>query len=77
MKQSGTSFGKKIAKKLNRTENNPLDIIVTLLTIYRESLPSIIDVVPITMWEIFKTTYTGMELMDFNKILFKASQKIF
>ena len=34
-KQAGTSFGKKVAHKLDRIENNPLAVSVTLLFVYR------------------------------------------
>ena len=33
-KQLGTSFGKKTAQKLGHINNNPLDVIITLLTLY-------------------------------------------
>ena len=55
LKQSGMSFRKKTAQKLNRIKNNPLSIIVTILTIYWELIPLMIDVGPITPWEFFKT----------------------
>ena len=54
-KQAGMSFGKKTSQKLDHTKNNPLAIIVTLLKIYREVFPSIINVGTITPWELFKT----------------------
>ena len=73
MKQAGTSFGKKTAQKLDLIENNPLAVIVTLLTIYQELIPSIIDVVPITPWELFKILCTGPAVAEFNDIFFKAS----
>ena len=55
----GTSFGKKIVQKLNCIDNNPLVVIATLLTIYLEVLPSIINVGPINPWDLFKTLCTG------------------
>ena len=36
-----------------------------------------IDVVPITLWELFKTLCTGNELMEFNYIIFKVNGKNF
>ena len=36
-----------------------------------------IDVGPITLWELFKTLCTGNELMEFNYIIFKVSGKTF
>ena len=36
-----------------------------------------IDVVPITTWELFNTVCTGTAIMEFNDILFKASGEIF
>ena len=76
-KQAGASFGKKTAQKLNCTKNNPLSVIVTLLAIYREVIPSIIDLVPITQWELFKTMCMGTSVAEFNGILFKASGRTF
>ena len=38
---------------LDRINNNPLDVITTLLTIYRELLLLMIEVGPITTWELF------------------------
>ena len=76
-KQVGKSFGNKTAQKLNRIENNPLDVIVTLLTIYLEVIPSMIDVVLINPWEMFKMLCTGMAVAGFNDTLFKASGKTF
>ena len=58
-KQEGTSFVNNIARKLDRIKNNPLDIIVTLLTIYQEVLPSIIYVGLIAKWELCKTMCMG------------------
>jgi hypothetical protein len=72
-KQSGTSFGKKTAHKLDRIENNPLSLITTLLFVYRELLPSMIDVGPVTAWELFKTMCTGTAVAEFNEILFRSS----
>ena len=76
-KQAGKSFGKKISQKLDRIENNPLAVIVTFLTIYRQLIHSIIDVGPITPWDMFKMLCTGMAVTEFNDILFKASGKTF
>ena len=73
----GTSFGKNKAQKINSIENNPLAIIVTLLVIYWEVLPSMIDVGPITPWELFKKLCTVTAVAEFNDILFKASGKTF
>ena len=70
-----TSFGKKTAQKLDWIENNPLAVILTLLTIYREVLPSMIDVGPITPCELFKTPCMGTAVDEFNNIHFKASRK--
>ena len=72
-----TSFGKKIAQKLDRIDNTRLDVIVTLLTIYQEVIPSIINVGPITLWELFKTLCTGMAVAELNDIFFKASGNTF
>ena len=71
-KQAGTSFGKKVAHKLDRIENS-----VTLLFVYREVLPSMIDVGPVTEWELFKTLYTGSSVAKFNEIIFNASRPAF
>ena len=68
---------KKTAQNLNRIDNTPLAIIVTLLMIYWEVLPSMIDVGLITPCELFKTLCTGMEVAEFNYTLFKASGKTF
>ena len=76
-KQSGTSFGKKVAHKLDRIENNPLPVISTLLTVYRELLPAMVDVGPITAWELFKTLCTGTAVAEFNSILERASAKTY
>ena len=76
-KQAQTSFRKKTLQKLNNIKNNPLAVIVTLLTIYWELFSSIIDVVPITPWELFKTPCMGTAVAKFNDILFKSSGKIF
>ena len=76
-KQAGTSFGKKVAHKLDRIENNPLAVSVTLLFVYRELLPSMIDVGPVTAWELFKTLCTGTAVAEFNEILFNASRRAF
>ena len=72
-KQVWTSFRKKTAQKLERIEKNPLSVIATLLMIYREVLPSMIDVVSITPWDLLKTLCTGTGVAEFNYILFKAS----
>ena len=76
-KQLGGSFRKKTAQNLDRIKNNPLATIITLLNIYQEVLPSMIDVGPITPWELLKTLYTGTSVTEFNEILFKASSKTF
>ena len=73
----GTYFRKKTALKLDRIKNNPLSVIVTLLTIYQEVIPSMINVGPITQWELFKTLFTGTAVAEFNDIIFKASGKTF
>ena len=49
VKQSGTSFGKEAAQKLDCIKNNPFVVIVNLLTIYPEVFPSMINVKPITL----------------------------
>ena len=77
LKQAGTSFRKKTAQNIDRIENKSLSVIVTLLMIYQEVLPSMIDVGPITPWGMFKMLCTGTEVTEFNKILFKASGEIF
>ena len=66
---------KNTVQKLDRIEKKTLAEIVTLLTIYREVLLSIIDVGPITPWELFNTLCTGMSVAEFNEILFKAIGK--
>ena len=69
----GTSFGNKTAQKLDRIKNNPLAIIVTILTIYKPVIPSMIYVRPITMWKVFKMLCTRILVVEFKDILFKAS----
>ena len=39
---------------------------------YQGAIPSMIDVGPITPWELFKTLCMGTALVGFNDILFKA-----
>ena len=63
--------------KIDPIDKNPLVIIVTLLTIYQELLPSIIDVGLITPCELFKTLCTGTAVAEYNDILFKASGEMF
>ena len=36
-----------------------------------------INVGPITPWELFKMLWTGMVVVEFNDILFKARRKVF
>ena len=36
-----------------------------------------IDAVPVTPWDMFKTLLTGTSVAEFNVILFKASRKCF
>ena len=62
MKQARKFFGKKTAQKLGCIENNPLSVIITFLTIYQEVLHSMVDVGPITLWEMFKTLCMGTEV---------------
>ena len=76
-KQARTSFGKKVAKKLDRIENNPLTVSVILLFVYRELLPSMIDVGPVPTWELFKTLCPDTAVAIFNEILFNASHRTF
>ena len=57
-KKRGNPF-KNPAQKLEWIKNNPLAVIVNLLTIYREVLPLTIYVKPITLWELFKTLCMG------------------
>ena len=76
-KQTRTSFGKKKAQKFDCIKNNPLAVILTVLIIYQEVIPSMIGVVPITPWELFKALCIGMGVAEFNNILFKASGKTF
>ena len=71
------SFGKKTGQNIDRIYNNPLSIIVTLLTIYQEVLPLMINVGPITPWELFNTLFTGMAVAEFNDISFKSRGKTF
>ena len=72
-KQAGTSFGKKTVHNPDITKNNPLYVIPTLLIMYREVPPSMIDVGLIIPWDIFKTLCAGTSVTEFNDILFKAS----
>ena len=44
---------------------------------YQELISSMIGVGTITMWGLFKMMCTGMEVAEFNNILFKASGKNF
>ena len=74
-KQAETSFGKKTAQNIDRIKNNPLAVNVTLLMIYWEVIPLMINVGPITLWDMFKTLCTGTTVAEFNGILFKASRK--
>ena len=76
-KKVGMFFRKKKSQKLNRIENNPLAMIVTFLTIYHKLILLMIDVVPITPWDLFKKMCTGKAVAEFNSILFKASGKTF
>ena len=68
-------FSKKTAQKLNCIKNNPLAIIATLLTIYRLVIPSMINVGPITPWEVFRMLYTCILVVLFKNILFNAIRK--
>ena len=71
-KQAKRSFGKKTAQKLDHIKNSPLAVITTLLTIYRELTPPMIDMGPINPWELLKTLCTGTAVAEFNDTLFKA-----
>ena len=74
-KQEVPSCGKKKLQKINLIDNNPLSIIVTLLTIYWEVIPLTIGVWLITPWKMFTTLGTGTAVAEFNDIVFKASGK--
>ena len=63
--------------KIDPIDKNPLVIIVTLLTIYQELLPSIIDVGLITPCELFKTLFMGTAVAESNDILFKVRGNVF
>ena len=54
-KQEGTFYGKDTSQKLDLIENNSLLVIVTILKIYKEIIPLVIDVGPITLCDLFKT----------------------
>ena len=74
-KQTGMPCRKKTVQNIYCIKNNTLSAIVTLLTIYWEIILSIIDVGPITPWDLFKTLCTGTSVAEFNDILFKAIGK--
>ena len=76
-KQAGTLFGKKVAHKLDRIENNLLAVSVTILFVYQELLPSMMDVGSVSTWELFKILYTCTAVAKFNKILFNVSRPAF
>ena len=75
MKTSGISFRKKTSQRLDRIKNRPLNIIITLLAIYQEVLPSMVYVGWITPWKMFNMMCTGTAVDEFNDILFKSSGK--
>ena len=76
-KQVGTSFKKKTAQNIDLIKKNPLSVIVTILKIYQEVFPSMIDVEQIIPLDVFKTLCKGTEVAEFNNILFKARGKHF
>ena len=76
-KHLGMSFKKKTAHNFGHIRNNPLAVIVTLLMIYQELIPSRIDVGLINLWDMFKIMCMGTVIADFNGILFKARRKTF
>ena len=76
-KQAGKSFRKNIEQNIDRIKNNPLDVIVTLIRIYWEVPTTMINVIPIPLWELFKTPWTETVVAEFNNILFKARVKNF
>ena len=59
-KQAGTSSRKKRVQKLEHIKNNPLAVIVTLLTIYPEAIPLMINVGLINTRALFKNMCTRM-----------------
>ena len=66
-KQAGTSFRKNTAQKTNHIKNNPLGVIVTLLTIYWKVPLSIINVETITLWDLLKMLCMGTLVAEINK----------
>ena len=73
----GTSFGKKTAQNLDCIENNLLDVIMNLLAIYHEVTPLMIEMLPITPWEMFNMLCMGTRVTELKDILFKTSGKNF
>ena len=77
VKQAGMYFWKKTAQKLDCIKNSPLSIIIAVLKIYWEVIPLMINVGPITTWELFKMLCTGTAVAEFNEILLKVSADFF
>ena len=75
-KQSGMSFGKKTAQKLNPIEKPPLTVVVTVLMIYWEVIPSMIYMVLIPMWDMFKALFTGTAVADLTTSSSRPAGKI-
>ena len=69
-KQSRVSFKKKTAQNLACIKKKPLSIIIILLMLYLGVIRLMIDVRPITPWELFKALCTGMAVAEFNDVLF-------
>ena len=73
----GTSFRNNAAQKRDLIKNKPLVVTVTLFMIYWEVIPSMINVVPIHIWDMFNILFTVTSVAEFNDILFKARRKTF
>ncbi len=76
-KSSASSLGTRASLKIAIVEDNPREVIQVWQSIFKELLPAMIDVNPITAVELFQAHLTGTALTEFEQISFDAAGKLY
>ena len=71
------SFGTRSAIKVVTLEDNPREVIQVWQSIFKEMLPAMIDVNPVTAVELFMAHLSGTATTEFEQILFDAAGELY
>lgn len=75
--KSSSSFGTRSVMKIGSIEDNPREVIMGWQFIFKEMLPAMIDVDPITAVELFMAHLTGTASSEYEQILYEAAGELY